>query len=531
MKNKLLILCCCLLISGIRTSMAQSRNVLILIADDLGVDYMSTYGEGTDFAPTPNINQLASEGVTFTNAWSNPVCSPTRATLLTGRYGFRNGVQTVVGSNDSQTGISLDEYTLPKALDDANSGYAHSCIGKWHLNDASNGDEDNPNLMGFDHFSGLVSGRFDYFDWEKTTNGTTQSVSNYSTTEFVDDAIDWISQQNGPWFQWVAFMSPHTPFHLPPNNLHRFDGLPGGRRQIRRNPIPYFKASIEAMDTEIGRLINYLKVSGQYDNTTIIFIGDNGTTAQVVQAPFDPDRAKGTLYEGGVNVPFIVSGSGVTNPNRTSDALINVADLFATSLELAGVNVNNTLPSNVTFDSKSFLPILQSQNQTIRSWIFSELEGFNTNVDGQTILNTNNYKLIHFNNGSEELYNLSIDPFENNNLLVGNLSGNAQFNYNSLKNTLNDLLGSMTAQSSEVDLIKIKVYPNPASSSIDVDLDNELGDIPKTFELMSENGETLRSGVTTSKQIRIKTTGLDKGLYYLKITGGRHTITERVLIK
>ena len=423
--------------SFVQPAMAQD-NILFIIADDLGVDYTERYQEGSDFPQTPNIDALAQDGILFRNAWANPVCSPTRATILTGQYGFRTGIGTVVGNNEQQ-GIPVDIYTLPRALDDANSGYPHSCIGKWHLNDETNGNEDNPNIMGFDHYAGLLTGAFDYFNWEKTVNGTTNTVNNYSTTENVDDAIGWISQQQKPWFQWLAFMNPHSPYHKPPNDLHSYDNLSGDRRDTWRNPVPYYKAAIEAMDTEIGRLIAYLKSTGQYENTTIIYLGDNGTPSRVVQPPFNPDQAKSTLYEGGVNVPFIIAGSTVVNPNRESNALVNAVDLFATGLELAGVNVSSTVPSGTTIDSRSLLPFIKNQSSKVRDWAFTELFGFNDTDDGKAIRNQS-YKLIRFDNGTEELYKLSIDPYESDNLLDGSLSSEAQNNYNSLSQQLDNLL-------------------------------------------------------------------------------------------
>lgn len=131
------------------SSLQAQDNILLIIADDIGADSFSLYSPA-DTAPTPNIDAIANQGVRFTNAWSNPSCTPTRATILTGRYGFRTGI----GAPGDQ--VRQNEFTIPNALSQA--GYATACFGKWHLGGNTNGGDDNPNLMGFDHFEGSPSG-------------------------------------------------------------------------------------------------------------------------------------------------------------------------------------------------------------------------------------------------------------------------------------------------------------------------------------------------------------------------------------
>ena len=406
------------------------ENVLIIIADDLGQDSLGLYEKNNTTAPTPNINALAQQGMTFNNAWANPVCSPTRATLLSGKYGFRTGITTVVGGRNGVDGITPDTYTLFDALKElAPESIGNSVVGKWHLNDDTNGGEDNPNMMGVDYFSGLVTGPFDYFQWEKTVNGVTNTVNNYSATENVDDSIAWIDQQDGPWLNWLAFMSPHSPFHKPPVDLHSYDDLPDDSAEVRANPLPYYQAMIEAMDTEIGRLTDYLKSTDQYDNTTILFLGDNGTPGQVVAAPYDPNKAKGSLYQGGINVPFVISGAAVDLKGTTSDELVNAVDIFSTTLELFGIG-KEQLPPEVVIDSQSLLPILRG-NSGSRQYSYSEVRGLSDTGDGRAIRNAT-YKLISFDDGREELYNLIEDPSEGTNLLLGSLTSPD-------RNALNDL--------------------------------------------------------------------------------------------
>jgi arylsulfatase A-like enzyme len=151
----------------------------------------------------------------------------------------------------------------------------------------------------------------------------------------VNDALQWISQRGtNSWFLWLAFNAGHTPFHKPPNELHSSDALPGTAIHINANPRLYYEAMIEAMDTEMGRLLTNMtrtNANVSLTNTMIIFLGDNGTPRQVIQPPYSASRAKGTLYEGGIRVPLIVAGAGVISPNRVSTEVVHCVDLFATT--------------------------------------------------------------------------------------------------------------------------------------------------------------------------------------------------------
>ena len=218
-------------------------NVLLVIADDYGVDSMGLYAPTQDVAPTPNLDALAANGVRFTNFWANPVCSPTRAALLTGRHGFRTGVGFPAGTNT----IPLTEYTIADAMNSV--GYHTGHIGKWHLGNGNSG----PNLLGWDHFEGLIGGGVqNYFNWTKVTNGSASTNTNYTTTEMTDNAISWInSKGNDPWFCWLAYNAPHTPFHVPPATLQT-QNVTAGSTNLQK-----YKAAVEAMDTEIRSAVEY----------------------------------------------------------------------------------------------------------------------------------------------------------------------------------------------------------------------------------------------------------------------------------
>lgn len=399
---------------------APKANVLILMADDLGVDYISAYKEGSDPAPTPNIDALAARGVLFRNAWANPLCSPTRACILTGRYGFRTGVGTVVSSRRRRGGLRAAELSLPELLDRADSGYGHALIGKWHLGASDRA----PNDAGWSHYAGMLPGTLNgantYFSWPRTVDGKTERSTAYTTTQFVDDALAWIhetSTKGRPWLCFVNFNAPHTPFHVPPADLHsvKIEGPAS-----RRNSVACYRAMVEAVDKEIGRMLAQL--GEDLKHTNVIFLGDNGTPGQVAQAPFSRSRSKGSLFEGGINVPLIVAGPAVGEPQRESAALVGAVDLYATVAELCGVDVAVSAPADHHIDGVSFVPHLREPGHApVRSTVFTELfQGDRPNERSTAAIRDARYKLIRRYRGTlapkDRFFDLEQDPFEQRDL-------------------------------------------------------------------------------------------------------------------
>lgn len=380
-------------------SLTQNKpNILLIIADDMGLDATPGYNIGSVKPNMPTLQSLMNSGIKFNNLWSYPVCTPTRGSILTGKYGFRTNVLNV------DDPMSTSEISIQKHLDNNASGYNHAVIGKWHLSRNAN----HPTNMGVNYYSGSLGGGVQsYWNWNLTESGQTSSSTEYTTTKFTDLAIDWIDQQTQPWFLWLAYNAPHTPFHLPPNDLHYQGNLPSDEASINANQLTYYLAMVEAMDTEMGRLINSMS-DEEKANTVIIFIGDNGTPNRVAQE-YESSRAKGSVYQGGVNVPMIVSGKNVTRINDTENALINTTDLFATVADIADTG---TTEIN---DSKSFKGLFSSTNTEKRDYIYTEI-GYDSGNSDYTIRNAT-HKYIHFEDGSEALYNLNSNPLEDLNLL------------------------------------------------------------------------------------------------------------------
>lgn len=439
------------------TGEPQPQNVLLILADDLGVDMLEAYGEGGGFPVTPTIDRMAEEGVLFRNAWATPVCSSTRATILTGRYGFRTGIGALVNSTDLWA-LSLDETIIPEVLSTQIQAHNQAMIGKWHLGNCLNGDRLGPNLAGFSHFAGsfanIVGRGQSFFHWYKTVNGQTSQVLTYATTDSINDAVAWINQQGiQPWFLYLALHAPHKPWQVPPYDLvspSTLEQLPKDGQGLTLPPGTYcegddqrtcYMAMVEVMDAEIGRLLASIPPE-VLARTTVIFVSDNGTPPDIIRPPFDTRHGKSTLYEGGVNVPLIVSGAGVENPKRESAALVNTTDLFATTLELAtGQPVANLLPSTLVHDSISIVPILKAiPGAAQRTYAYTELfHPTSSAVERQFgyAIRNERYKLIRLTTlQRDEFYNLEADPFEQNNLLLNPMDAEQTANHQALSQQL-----------------------------------------------------------------------------------------------
>jgi arylsulfatase B len=423
MRMTFLVLTCLLLLqtacsddSPAQTIASDKPNILLIIADDMGWDAFGKYpGTNGQKANTPVLDSLAQAGITFTNLWVNPVCSPTRASIFTGKYGFRTGVGTAIGGNTG--GLSSSETLLQKYINDkTDNQYATAVIGKWHM--SNNTQLSAPEQFGVGYYSGIFTGTVpSYTNWTKTSSGQQSTVTTYATTYFIDDSKNWISQQSKPWFLSLTLNAPHTPFHRPPLNLISDKTLIDDVTTINNNRLTYYLAAIEAMDAELGRFFNSL-TDEQKKNTLIIFVGDNGTGMQVAQAPYTSLTSKESLWQGGINTPMIVSGYSVNRQNEIDNALVNGTDLFATMADVA-----DTGTSEIN-DSYSLKSLFDNSTTFARKYAYSELFDSGTANDGWTIRD-NKYKLIHLSNGDEYFYDLSVDPFESTNLISTALSAEA----------------------------------------------------------------------------------------------------------
>ncbi len=266
----------------------------------------------------------------------------------------------------------------------------------------------------------------DNYAWIQTSNGTQQNITTYTTTHFVDQSVSWVKKQSKPFFLWLAFNAPHSPYQAPPKNLISDAALSAYQGSSGDPTSAYYLSSIEAMDKEIGRLISAL-TEEQRKNTVFVFMGDNGTPARVVQEPFTTATSKSSLFQGGINTPLLISGKNVNRKNVTETAMVQATDIFATLADIAAINTIDTK------DGKSIMPLFNDANASKRTFAYSELFGSSqTNNNGYTVRNEA-YKFIHLDNGNEYLYKISIDKFETANLLDRPLTTEAQNNLADLK--------------------------------------------------------------------------------------------------
>lgn len=419
-------------------------NVLLIVADDLGIDSLAMYQAASDYPSTPNLDALAASGVKFRNVWSSPVCSPSRAAMQTGRLPSSYGMLWVTTPASGAT-LPESEWILPEVLDAlAPAPVSSGAFGKWHLSNGNFGCESAPNVHGYSRFEGLLWGFWKYppngyyylDNWLVDGNPSTETT--YNTTLITDHAINWWRAQSGARFGYVAYNAPHAPYQIPPQELCSIDVSTiqaGDQRSI-------FKAMIEAMDHEIGRLI--AAVRAETPNTYIVFVSDNGSPSGVQAPPFLSSKVKETVYEGGVRVPLVVAGPGVVAPGREVTALVGLTDVFASVLELVGVEFSRVLAAKPTtpFHSFSFVPYLKDPNQPpIRDRLYSECRkplGGGNYLHQQGARDAR-FKVRRLVSGiiRDELYDLSVDPMETVDLLqygVGWLTPEQNAAYQAIKN-------------------------------------------------------------------------------------------------
>ena len=388
-------------------------NVLVILADDLGYGDLSSYG-ATDLK-SPNIDKLIAAGMRFDNFYANcPVCSPTRAALLTGRYPDLVGVPGVIRTHvaDNWGHLLPQAVLLPQVLKRA--GYHTALVGKWHLGLAS---PNTPNERGFDHFHGFLGDMMDdYYSHRRhgfnymRLNDKEIAPEGHATDLFTQWAIDYLRERSPkkeqPFFLYLAYNAPHAPIQPPSEWLQRVRQRESGIDERRAKLV----ALIEHLDAGVGKVMEVLKETGLGDNTLVIFTSDNGGQLST-GATNGPLRAgKGDMYEGGIRVPMCAAWPGRIPPGSRSDRVALTMDLFPTLCEAAGVRIEHPI------DGGSILPTLtgkpQGQNDRILFWVRRE-GGAQYGGRAYYAARQGDYKLLQ--NGPfepMELYNLKDDPQE-----------------------------------------------------------------------------------------------------------------------
>jgi arylsulfatase A-like enzyme len=409
------------------------ENILLVVLDDVGVDSLGAFGEGRDAPPTPTIDALCAAGVRFENVWAPPLCMPARAAILTGRYGFRTGVGEI-----GQPGLPRGELTLAEMLDVGTGGrFATAAIGKWHVG----GSVEMPRQQGFDRYAGALVNAGDYYRYRRTVDGERDEHEGYITTVEIDDALAWLDTAPEPWFCYLAFHAAHAPYQTPPPELYTITGRSRAREDDRFD----YKATIEAMDRELGRLLAELGPE-VLARTHLLVVGDDGTPQGVCAPPFPKAHGKGTMYEGSLNVPLVVTGPAVTGPGRVERALVEANDLFLTVAELARADLDAVrAAANGPLDSRSLVPYLAAPDAIpLRTTAYAEKfkpNGFGPWHSWVQAARDERYKLIRRNIGSrhaDELFDLETDPFEQRDLLARDLPADVEGHRARLADILDD---------------------------------------------------------------------------------------------
>jgi len=390
-------------------------NIIYVVADDLG--WKDVGYHGSDIR-TPNIDKLAATGARLDQFYAQPMCTPTRAALMTGRYPLRYGLQTLVITSGHTYGLPTDERLLPQALKDA--GYQTAIIGKWHLGHAD--PKYWPRQRGFDYQYGPLIGEIDYFtheqhhvlDWYRDNRAIRET--GYSTTLLGNDAVKYIGSRDPakPFFLYLTFNSPHTPYQAPQEYQDRYKQVADPSRRA-------YAGSITAMDDQIGRVLAALDQKKLLANTIVVFQSDNGGTNNAMFAgegdmsklkiPCDngPFRdGKGSLYEGGTRVPALVNWPGHIKPGSVVDGMLHVVDMYPTLVGLAGGSTAAGKP----LDGLDVWSAIGDGKPSPRTEVVYNVEAFRAAV------RQGDWKLIWRAPlpSIPELYNIAQDPSEKNNV-------------------------------------------------------------------------------------------------------------------
>lgn len=391
-------------------------NIVVILADDLGYGDLSAWGGR--YVQTPNIDRLAASGVRFDRFYSNsPVCSPTRASLLTGCFPDVVGVPGVIRTNPANSWgyLAADAELLPKRLQKA--GYHSAIVGKWHLGLKS---PNLPNERGFDHFHGFLGDMMDdYYNHRRhgqnymRLNDREIDPQGHATDLFTDWAIEYLESRKRapqPFFLYLPYNAPHKPIQPPRDFLGRVQKRNAGISEERAKLV----ALIEHMDTGVGRVVDALKANGQFESTLVVFVSDNGGDLQAGATCGAFNGGKGQMYEGGICVPMCAAWPGHIPPGTRSDRVGLTMDVFATACEAAGV----APPAGI--DGISLLGDFLGNGPAPadRDLVWVRREG-NMTYAGREFyaFRRGDWKLLQ-NTAFEryELYNLARDPEEKQNL-------------------------------------------------------------------------------------------------------------------
>lgn len=421
-------LAACLLFAASTAAQAAPPNIVFIMADDLGYTDVACFG--SKYYETPNIDKLAAQGMKLTSHHHCQNCQPTRAALMSGQYGPRTGVYTVggIGRFDWETrplrpvenvvSLPLEKVTVAQTL--KNAGYATGMFGKWHLGNAK---EYHPASRGFDEAIESSGKHFNFNTDPKTRYPKEQYLADFIT----EKAVDFIQRhKDKPFFLYVPHFGVHSPHQAKEELIAKFKDKPG----VGGHNNPVYAAMIASVDESVGRIMAELEKQGLAENTVLVFTSDNGGvggyTREGIKKGGDvtdnsPLRSgKGSLYEGGTRVPFIVRWPGVVKPGTQVDVPSVHVDIYPTLVEIAGAKA----PENQPLDGESLAPLFRDGTASLkRDAIYQHFPGYLGAGEGTWrttpvgLIQQGPWKLMeYFEDGRLELYNLAEDIGETKNL-------------------------------------------------------------------------------------------------------------------
>lgn len=397
-------------------------NILLILVDDMGYGDMGF--TGSEVLQTPNLDALAASGVFFRQGYvTSPVCSPSRAGLVTGRdprrFGYEGNLNQPApdyATRPELLGLAPGEHTVADHLKAA--GYATGLIGKWHLGVTA---PFHPNVRGFDYFCGHLSGshtyfpREDYNNIERNGEPVTDFSSEYLTTFLTDDALRFIDgvEDGKPWFLFLSYNAPHTPMEATDEDLAVYAHIEDRGRRT-------YAAMMHSLDVNVGRVIDHLAESEMREDTLVVFLSDNGGATNNSSWNGELSGAKGTLREGGVRVPFFVSWPGGLPAGQTFEKPVSALDLLPTFLAAAGAepltlrepmshedarNFNRGVNRYGAYDGVNLVPVLRGEEPLPERSLFWRLQGQAAVMQGAD-------KLISLSHRPAQLFRPGEDPGE-----------------------------------------------------------------------------------------------------------------------
>jgi arylsulfatase A-like enzyme len=420
-----------IMLSGLLLSAQQDNdkpNLIVIMTDDMG--YADVGFNGCKDIPTPNIDSIAYNGAHIVNGYvSFPVCGPSRAGFITGRYQDRFGFTTnpTIDPTNDIAGLPLDEKTIAEVLH--KEGYKSAIVGKWHLGTHPNF---HPLKRGFDYFYGFLSGGHNYFMNQLTIENLenvkskwawykTKLRENHKTLEFEDYKTDYLTDElseaglrfinkqaenNQSFFLFLAYNAPHTPMHATEKYLSRFPDIEDKKRKT-------YAAMVSAVDDGVGNVLRTLKDNGIEENTLIVFLSDNGGAHNNASQNTPLRGTKGSVYEGGLRVPFAMQWKGVIPANTSYEESVSSLDIMASIVDILDIKTNPKKP----LDGVNIIPYLTGKKKGApheylfwRKWEQNAMAAINAD-----------YKLLKVKKNAEtEFYNLKKDVSEKENIKGSN---------------------------------------------------------------------------------------------------------------